>query len=104
MLHHQFLPQHYFGTDTYNAPKTLDDAAFHPTHEFQGTLYNAKYTLSDKDKGDLTKVVHNRKYMDESPSIDTSDLKDEDLHDWKLVGKVVSLRWKRTDMQIHLQH
>lgn len=77
------------GTDTYNAPKTLDDAAFHPTHEFQGTLYNAKYTLSDKDKGDLTKVVHNRKYMDESPSIDTSDLKDEDLHDWQLVGKVV---------------
>lgn len=77
------------GTDTYNAPKTLDDAAFHPTHEFQGTLYNAKYTLSDKDKGDLTKVVHNRTYMDENPNIDTSDLKDEDLHDWKLVGKVV---------------
>lgn len=39
--------------------------------------------------GTLTKVVHNRKYMDESPSIDTSGLKDEDLHDWKLVGKVV---------------
>lgn len=75
------------GTDTYNAPKTLDDAAFHPTYEFQGTLYNAKYTLSDKDKGDLYKVVHNRKYMDET--IDTSGLKDEDLHDWKLVGKVV---------------
>lgn len=77
------------GTDTYNAPKTLDDAAFHPTHEFQGTIYNAKYTLSDKDKGDLTKVVHNRKYMEENPNIDTSKLKDEDLHDWKLVGKVV---------------
>lgn len=77
------------GTDTYNAPKTLDDAAFHPTYEFQGTLYNAKYTLSDKNKGDLTKVVHNRKYMEENPNIDTSDLKDEDLHDWKLVGKVV---------------
>ena len=75
------------GTDTYNAPKTLDDAAFHPTYEFQGTLYNAKYTLSDKDKGDLYKVVHNRKYMDET--IDTSGLKDEDLHDWKLVGEVV---------------
>lgn len=75
------------GTDTYNAPKTLDDAAFHPTHEFQGTIYNPKYILSDK--GDLTKVVHNRKYMDENPNIDTSDLKDEDLHDWKLVGKVV---------------
>ena len=77
------------GTDTYNAPKTLDDAAFHPTYEFQGTLYNAKYTLSDKNKGDLYKVVHNRKYMDENPNIDTSKLKDEDLHDWQLVGKVV---------------
>lgn len=72
-------------TGTYDAPKTLDDAAFHPTHEFQGTIYNPKYILSDK--GDLTKVVHNRKYMDET--IDTSDLKDEDLHDWKLVGEVV---------------
>lgn len=39
--------------------------------------------------GTLTKVVHNRKYMEENPKIDTSDLKDEDLHDWKLVGKVV---------------
>lgn len=77
------------GTDTYNAPKTLDDAAFHPTYEFQGTLYNAKYTLSDKNKGDLTKVVHNRKYMEENPNIDTKKLEDEDLHDWQLVGKVV---------------
>ena len=77
------------GTDTYDAPKTLDDGAFHPTYEFQGTLYNAKYTLSDKNKGDLYKVVHNRKYMDENPNIDTSKLKDEDLHDWKLVGEVV---------------
>ena len=76
-------------TGTYDAPKTLDDAAFHPTHEFQGTIYNPKRILSDKDKGDLTKVVHNRKYMDENPNIDTSDLKDEDLHDWKLVGEVV---------------
>ena len=78
------------GTDKYKAPKTLDDAAFHPTHEFQGTIYNAKYTLSDKDKGDLTKVVHNRKYMEEHPEIvDITKLKDEDLHDWQLVGKVV---------------
>ena len=75
------------GTETYKAPKTLDDYAFHPTYEYQGTLHNAKHTLSDKDKGDLYKVVHNRKYMDET--IDTSDLKDEDLHDWKLVGEVV---------------
>lgn len=78
-------------TGTYDAPKTLDDYAFHSTSEFQGTIYNAKYILSDKDKdkGDLYKVVHNRKYMDENPKIDTSDLKDKDLHDWKLVGKVV---------------
>ena len=73
------------GTDTYNAPKTLDDAAFHPTYEFQGTIYNAKYTLSDKDKGDLYKVVHNRKYMEEHPEeiVDITKLKDEDLHDWQ---------------------
>ena len=76
-------------TGTYDAPKTLDDYAFHSTSEFQGTIYNAKYILSDKDKGDLYKVVHNRKYMDENPNIDTKKLEDEDLHDWKLVGKVV---------------
>ena len=39
--------------------------------------------------GTLTKVVHNRKYMEENPNIDTTKLKDEDLHDWKLVGEVV---------------
>ena len=77
------------GTDTYDAPKTLDEYAFHATYEAYGTLYNAKHTLSDKDKGDLTKVVHNRKYMEENPNIDTKKLEDEDLHDWKLVGEVV---------------
>ena len=77
------------GTDTYDAPKTLDGSAFHATYEAYGTLYNAKHTLSDKDKGDLYKVVHNRKYMDENPNIDTKKLEDEDLHDWQLVGKVV---------------
>ena len=77
------------GTATFNAPKTLDDYSFHATYEAYGALYHAKHTLSDKNKGDLTKVVHNRKYMEENPTIDTSDLKDEDLHDWKLVGKVV---------------
>lgn len=77
------------GTATFNAPKTLDDYSFHATYEAYGALYNAKHTLSDKNKGDLTKVVHNRKYMEENPNIDTSKLKDEDLHDWKLVGKVV---------------
>ena len=33
--------------------------------------------------GTLTKVVHNRKYMDENPDIDTSKLEKSDLHDWK---------------------
>ena len=77
------------GTDKYKAPKTLDSGAFHATYKAYGTLYNAKHTLSDKDKGDLYKVVHNRKYMDEDPNIDTKKLEDEDLHDWKLVGEVV---------------
>lgn len=79
------------GTDKYKAPKTLDGSAFHATYEFQGTLHNAKHTLSDKDKGDLYKVVHNRKYMEEHPEeiVDITKLKDEDLHDWQLVGKVV---------------
>lgn len=61
-------------------PDTLDEyAKFDPN-------WNHHCTITG---GDLTKVVHNRKYMDENPNIDTSDLKDEDLHDWKLVGKVV---------------
>ena len=79
------------GTDKYKAPKTLDGSAFHPTYKFQGTLHNAKHTLSDKDKGDLYKVVHNRKYMEEHPEeiVDITKLKDGDLHDWQLVGKVV---------------
>ena len=78
------------GTDTYDAPKTLDDSAFHATYQFQGTTYNAKYTLSDKDKGDLYKVVHNRKYMEEHPEeiVDITKLEDEDLHDWQLVKRV----------------
>ena len=40
--------------------------------------------------GTLTKVVHNRKYMEEHPEIvDITKLEDGDLHDWKLVGEVV---------------
>ena len=35
------------------------------------------------DGGTLTKVVHNRKYMEENPNIDTTKLKDDDLHDWQ---------------------
>lgn len=61
-------------------PDTLDKyAKFDPD-------WNHHCTITG---GTLTKVVHNRTYMDENPNIDTSKLKDEDLHDWKLVGKVV---------------
>lgn len=61
-------------------PDTLDEyAEFDPD-------WNHHCTITG---GTLTKVVHNRKYMEENPNIDTSKLKDEDLHDWKLVGEVV---------------
>ena len=38
--------------------------------------------------GTLTKVVHNRKYMEKDPNIDITKLKAKDLHDWKLVKRV----------------
>lgn len=63
-------------------PDTLDKyAKFDPN-------WNHHCTITG---GDLTKVVHNRKYMEEHPEeiVDITKLKDEDLHDWQLVGKVV---------------
>ena len=48
-----------------------------------------KGDLDKCDLGTLYQTVHNRKYMEENPNIDTKKLEDEDLHDWKLVGKVV---------------
>lgn len=59
-----------------------------PTIKDRNALAYFDYSHTIKG-GDLTKVVHNRKYMEENPNIDTSKLKDEDLHDWKLVGEVV---------------
>lgn len=50
------------------------------------SYHKYRHTITD---GTLTKVVHNRKYMEENPNIDTKKLEDEDLHDWKLVGEVV---------------
>lgn len=55
---------------------------------------NASYTkegdLAGCNPGTLYQTVHNRKYMEEHPEIvDINKLEDEDLHDWKLVGKVV---------------
>ena len=59
-----------------------------PTIKDTNTLAYFDYSHTIKG-GTLTKVVHNRKYMEENPNIDTTKLKDEDLHDWKLVGEVV---------------
>ena len=54
---------------------------------------NASYTkegdLAGCNPGTLYQTVHNRKYMEKDPNIDITKLEDEDLHDWKLVGKVV---------------
>lgn len=65
--------------------KELDNL---PTIKDTNTVAYFDYSHTIKG-GTLTKVVHNRKYMEENPNIDTTKLKDEDLHDWKLVGKVV---------------
>lgn len=49
-----------------------------------------RYKSIDYNHGELYQTVHNRKYMEEHPEIvDITKLEDEDLHDWKLVGKVV---------------
>ena len=67
--------------------KELDNL---PTIKDPNTLAYFDYSHTIKG-GTLTKVVHNRKYMEEHPEeiVDITKLKDEDLHDWQLVGKVV---------------
>lgn len=45
----------------------------HNTHRYKTINYNP---------GELYQTVHNRKYMDEN--LGTSNLKDDDLHDWRL--------------------
>lgn len=63
-----------------NLPSTKDTAALNNVSSYRHTITG----------GTLTKVVHNRKYMEEHPEIvDITKLEDEDLHDWQLVGKVV---------------
>ena len=64
----------------FNCPKTLDSLA---------AQIHKRYTLSGK--GDLYKVVHNRKYMEKHPEIvdDFNKLENSDLHDWQLKGEVV---------------
>ena len=63
-----------------NLPDTLDSGA---------EIYDDWDDHCEITGGTLTKVVHNRKYMEENPNIDTKKLEDEDLHDWQLVGEVV---------------
>ena len=66
--------------EKFEMPRTLDrDASYY--HPYRHTITG----------GTLTKVVHNRKYMEEHPEeiVDINKLKDEDLHDWQLVGEVV---------------
>lgn len=55
-----------------------------PFSKYEGDLTG--YTL-----GTLYQTVHNRKYMEEHPKeiVDINKLENSDLHDWKLVGKVV---------------
>lgn len=43
-----------------------------------------RYKTINCNSGELYQTVHNRKYMEKNPAIDTSGLKDSDLHDWKL--------------------
>lgn len=61
-------------------PKTPDDSAFWD-HQYSHNITG----------GTLTKVVHNRKYMEKHPEIvdDFNKLENSDLHDWQLKGKVV---------------
>ena len=66
--------------------KELDNL---PTIKDTNTLAYFDYSHTIKG-GTLTKVVHNRKYMEEHPEeiVDITKLKDEDLHDWQLVKRV----------------
>lgn len=65
--------------------KELDNL---PTIKDTNTLAYFDYSHTIKG-GTLTKVVHNRKYMEEHPEIvDITKLEDEDLHDWQLVKRV----------------
>ena len=65
----------YVTKEKLNLPDTLDGAAeIHPGWDDHCEIAG----------GTLTKVVHNRKYMEENPNIDITKLKDDDLHDWQL--------------------
>ena len=75
-----------FGEDGSVIVRMYNHGSYTPGH---GSISNYGGDLTGYNLGTLYQTVHNRKYMEENPNIDTTKLKDEDLHDWKLVGKVV---------------
>ena len=64
-----------------NLPSTKDDAALNNISSYRHEITG----------GTLTKVVHNRKYMEKHPEIvdDFNKLENSDLHDWQLKVEVV---------------
>lgn len=77
-----------FGEDGSVIVRMYNNGSYTRT-EYYGPFSKWGGDLTDYDLGTLYQTVHNRKYMEEDPNIDITKLKDEDLHDWKLVGKVV---------------
>ena len=81
-----------------NAKSSLGEDGSVVVKMYNGGSFTTKKTslnywtnaLSRYNLGTLYQTVHNRKYMKEHPEIvDINNLKDEDLHDWRLVGEVV---------------
>ena len=79
-----------FGEDGSVIVRMYNNGSYTRT-EYYGPFSKWGGDLTDYDLGTLYQTVHNRKYMEENPEeiVDITKLKDEDLHDWKLVGKVV---------------
>ena len=77
-----------FGEDGSVIVRMYNNGSYTRT-EYYGPFSKWGGDLTDYDLGTLYQTVHNRKYMEENPNIDIKKLEDEDLHDWKLVGKVV---------------
>lgn len=75
-----------FGEDGSVIVRMYNNGSYTRTY---GSISKFDGDLTSYDLGTLYQTVHNRKYMEENPNIDTTKLEDEDLHDWKLVGKVV---------------
>lgn len=75
-----------FGEDGSVIVRMYNNGSYTKGH---GSISKFDGDLTGYSLGDLYQVVHNRKYMEKNPDIDTSKLENSDLHDWQLVGKVV---------------